>query len=166
VTDAACASTASVDPLAEIVGRHGAERRAAWRERERLRALIARHEAAIGRLPIRGAGTALSEIAELVTDRTGLAASVSGPFGMNNDYGLSVEEREGVSAAYFKLRPRADDAEFDLVDLESDDARFPQGSLGRMNGSHMRTVPMPDLDALLRMIEEQRAENRLRRMIS
>lgn len=154
------------DPLAEIVSRHGAERISAREERDRLERLIARHQARIESLPRRNVGTALQEIAELIQTRTGLSTSISGPFGMENEYAMRVSERETVTGAFFKVRPQGDGVDPVLVDLSSDNGQFPPGSVGRMNGAHMDTVPMPSLDELLTMIDEQRAVNRLRRSIA
>ena len=154
------------DPLAEIVSRHGAERISAREERDRLERLIARHQTKIGSLPCRNAGTALQEIADLIQTRTGLSTSISGPFGMQNEYALRVSERESVTGAFFKVRPQGDDIDLLLIDLSSDNGQFPPGSVGSMNGEHMDAVPMPSLDELLTMIDEQRAVNRLRRSIA
>lgn len=153
------------DPIEEIFDRHERGRAASNAEAERLRRLVARHMKRIEGLPAFHAGTALQELASLVTEMTGMEARVSGPFGMTNDYGMTVNERSDVTAAHFTFRPCGDRTRVEMVDHESDNGRHPGDSLGRMNGMHRNTLPMPGIERMLEMIEEQRAERRLMRMV-
>lgn len=159
-------SDPSSDPIRLAIARDFESRRRAETERVRLENLIERHRASIERLPRHNTGTALKTVGAIVTERTGLQVEISGPFGINSEYGFSVLERDGVTGAYLMFRPVGGDGGIEMIDLESDDERYAPNSLGRMNGSHRIGLPVPTLDELLAMVDKQRSEHRLRRAIS
>lgn len=155
------------DPVLRAVSDNRRRSRRVDAERERLRRLIRRHEASLEKLPRYGIGSAVRAIATIITEHTGLSTEVGGPFGLNREYGLTVNERDEVAGAYMMFRPAegADD-DIEMIDLESDNGHYPSGSLARLNGMHRKGLPVPTLDELLAMVDRQRSERRLRHAIA
>ena len=146
----------------EIAADVDARARALEAERERLDRLIARHTKRREGLGYVGSKHFLQEVFETVVDAIpGGRFEVSGPFGMGPEWGVTIEGDEGHAFLLF----RGSGTAAKLIDTESDDGSYPEGSIGRMNGFHRRASALdPDPQALVDMIVAQMAENRLRAM--
>lgn len=131
-------------------------------ERDRLDRLIERHKKRRDGLAYIGSRDFLTEVFDVVcADIPGGRFEVSGPFGLGPEWGVSIDGDDGH--AYLLFRGSGTAAK--LVDTESDNGTFGEGTIGRMNGLHRKaTVLDPDPKALVDMIVAQMAENRLRAM--
>jgi hypothetical protein len=150
--------------IAGIADRMKADHEAAMKERARLDALIARHQRKRDAIPYRNAGELLKAIfEEVVKDTPERIVRVMGPFGLGAEYGVSIDENGG-NLAHFTFRS-GDGPEARMVNTDVDTGRFAPGTMGRQNGLHHPSMPIPDdLSELMRMVETQIAENRLRQM--
>jgi hypothetical protein len=146
----------------QIAGDIAARSAAVDAERERLDRLIARHEKRRAGLKYVGSREFLSEVFELVcADLPGGRFEVSGPFGMGPEWGVTIDGDDGHAFLLF----RGSGTAAKLIDTESDNRTFGEGTLGRMNGLHRTAAALePDPRILVDMIVAQMAENRLRAM--
>ena len=131
------------------------------KERERLQKLIKRHERKLEKLRRMNGRDCLTRVFDAVCEAMpGTKYELSGPFGLGNERGVSLS-RGPDERTYISFR----DAEGPLVrmvDFESDNG-LPENSIGRVNGLHRASVPLPeDLSDIIKIIEEDFAESRLR----
>jgi hypothetical protein len=75
---------------------------------------------------------------------------------------MTVEERADVTAAFLKFRPSGEGVMIEMIDLDSHKGH---DSVGRTSEAHRNGVPVPSMERMLEIIEEQRSERRLLRMI-
>ncbi len=132
-------------------------------EIDRLERLIARHKRKRESIRPPYAGAMLEEVfKEILSHMPGRTCSVSGPFGLGGEYGVSIMEGD-ANLAHFTFR--SDGVQARLVDTSVDTGRFAPNSLGRVNGLHHPSMDMPEeIDVWIQMIEKQIAESRLRNM--
>ena len=148
--------------IKEIGDKFIADHDAREAERDRLQRLIERHKRKLDKLHRLGSGDHLKRVFEAVcAAMPGTAFSTSGPFGLANERGVTVTA-PGGETAYFSFRSGEPLAQ--IIDLDSDDGT-PANTVGRINGFHRSAVDLPDdMETLVKMVEEQFAEDRLRKV--
>lgn len=153
--------TRRIDEIAADVEARSSARDA---ERDRLDRLIERHKKRRDGLGYIGSRDFLTEVFDVVcADIPGGRFEVSGPFGLGQEWGVTIDGDDGHAFLLF----RGSGTAAKLVDTGSDDGTFPEGTLGRMNGLHRTAKALdPDPKVLVDMIVAQMAENRLRAMAS
>lgn len=147
--------------IAAITAKLVEEDRINEKERERLQALIKRHERKIEKLGRLNGKDHLTRVFDVVCEAMpGTTYELSGPFGLANERGVSLK-RADDEKAHISFRS-AEGPLVNMIDTESDNG-LPENSIGRINRLHHSSKTLPDdLAEIVQIIEEQFAESRLR----
>lgn len=113
-------------------------------ERDRLERLIRRHQRRIDAIGRISTGDLLRRLRdELKPSFPDMDFEIMGPFGLGGEYGMSVHSAEGRTLAHLTFRS-CDGPDAVLVDTSRETGRYAHGTLGRMNGLHHPSSPLPD----------------------
>lgn len=132
------------------------------KELERLRRLIERHQKKLDSIKRLNGHDHLTRIFDAVCQAMpGTTYEILGPFGLASERGVTIT-REAGETAHISFRSSGIEPFATMIDSKSDDGSS-KNTIGRMNGLHRSSTSIPDnLSDLIKMIEDQFAESRLR----